>query len=390
MAVVTTPPTQAASQAPPQTPPAAAIRLGDAVLVRLPDRLADLPRSVLLTGTVLGQTREGATRVRTQAGEVVLRGSGALPADGTVTLQIAAGRPPRTALLFGKPATPVAVETAGAAGQPTRPLSSPLSSVVAGSEGLGVSGAARVVPDASALALTQAASGRTAVPLTSGGAGLPDLPQFTALLQALMAANPAVAKQFIETKMPQATTKLSATLLAFLSAVRGNTAHGWLGAAADTLVQAGRHDVLSRMTEAFGRAARQAADTPANEWRAFSVPFLEGGQMQALRFAVRTVGDEDGTGDAPTARGTRFLIDVVLSRLGSLQFDGLVRKPQFDLILRSSQPLPDALRGELLEAYGGILQALGLTGSLAFQPHRPGWQGVPPATPQTPNDLGTA
>ncbi|WP_454017068.1 hypothetical protein [Azospirillum sp. Marseille-Q6669] len=54
----------------------------------LPERLQDIARPVVLTGTVVGTTPEGLARVRTQAGEVLVQTPTPLPADKPVTLQI--------------------------------------------------------------------------------------------------------------------------------------------------------------------------------------------------------------------------------------------------------------------------------------------------------------
>jgi hypothetical protein len=94
--------------APTAAPPAAAapapgpgIPLGDAALDQVPDRLQLLDRPVVLTGTVIAAS-EGAVRVRTQAGELVLRLAApvSLPEDQPVTIQIEPGHPPTQARAF--------------------------------------------------------------------------------------------------------------------------------------------------------------------------------------------------------------------------------------------------------------------------------------------------
>ncbi|WP_035690702.1 hypothetical protein [Azospirillum halopraeferens] len=88
----------AATASPPAAPPI------EVALARVPERLLDLPRAVVLTGTVTGRTPEGLTRVQTRAGEVLLRTPEPLPADKPVTLQIAPGQPPARAVLHTAPA----------------------------------------------------------------------------------------------------------------------------------------------------------------------------------------------------------------------------------------------------------------------------------------------
>lgn len=116
MPTVMPPPAAGVSSAVSASGAATAVPLGEVRLEQLPDRLSQLSRPVVITGTVIGQTDNGATRVRTQAGEVVMRVSPPPPADTPVALKIAAGQPPATASAF-LVAQPGAGPAVGAAAQ---------------------------------------------------------------------------------------------------------------------------------------------------------------------------------------------------------------------------------------------------------------------------------
>ena len=73
---------------------------GEASLEQLPDKLKELLRTVVVSGTVIEQTGDGNVKVRTQAGEVSLKTPTPLPQDRQVTLQIPPGNPPVKALVF--------------------------------------------------------------------------------------------------------------------------------------------------------------------------------------------------------------------------------------------------------------------------------------------------
>ena len=73
---------------------------GEASLEQLPDKLKELLRTVVVSGTVIEQTSDGNVKVRTQAGEVSLKTPTPLPQDRQVTLQIPPGNPPMKALVF--------------------------------------------------------------------------------------------------------------------------------------------------------------------------------------------------------------------------------------------------------------------------------------------------
>ncbi|WP_200774923.1 hypothetical protein [Azospirillum argentinense] len=84
------PPTAAGAPAAPAagTPAPAPVAGAEGTVKALPERLQDIARPVVLTGTVVGTTPEGLARVRTQAGEVLVQTPTPLPADKPVTLQI--------------------------------------------------------------------------------------------------------------------------------------------------------------------------------------------------------------------------------------------------------------------------------------------------------------
>ena len=91
----------AASVATPPPQPA-----GEATLEKLPEKLKNLIRTIVLSGTVVEQTTDGGVKVRTQAGDVSLKTPVPLLPDRPVSLQIPPGNPPLKALVFmlGPPA----------------------------------------------------------------------------------------------------------------------------------------------------------------------------------------------------------------------------------------------------------------------------------------------
>ena len=168
--------------------------------------------------------------------------------------------------------------------------------------------------------------------------------------------------------------KLTNTLLFFAAALGRGDPRAWLGEdTARALEQAGRASLLSRLEDEFARLAR-VADRPAGEWRAMVLPLFVDGGAQALTLLVRqwgegghpqTGGDDTETDDGPD--GTRFVVDVTLSRLGALQLDGLLRGQRFDLAVRSARPLGSAIERDIAELFARALEADGLTGGVRFE-----------------------
>jgi len=74
--------------------------IGTAQLVEVPERLADLPRTITLSGYVTALEAE-LTRVRVSAGDILLRPSVPLLKGKPLLLQIAPGKPPTFAAIYG-------------------------------------------------------------------------------------------------------------------------------------------------------------------------------------------------------------------------------------------------------------------------------------------------
>ena len=77
------------------------------------------------------------------------------------------------------------------------------------------------------------------------------------------------------------------------------------------------------------------------------------------------------------------MLDVDNSRFGELQPDGLVRERRFDLILRSRQALPEALRHDIAGIFAQANGATGSAGQIGFQASSD-WQALPLA-PNAPD-----
>ncbi|HEY0837266.1 MAG TPA: hypothetical protein VGE72_25360, partial [Azospirillum sp.] len=202
-----------------------------------------------------------------------------------------------------------------------------------------------------------------------------DWPTLRQVMVALSGADRALAQSVLNTVLPQPNRKLGAALSFFLSAVRGGDARGWLGEeATSALEKAGRGDLLKRLEDEFRSMQRQAAEPLPGDWRPFTVPMFDGQAIHPVRVHVHPLhGDEEGGADGERDVGSRFLIDVELSRLGPMQLDGLVRERRFDLILRSQGALPSELRAELTQVFTDSVGAVGYGGGITFQAGPRGW-----------------
>lgn len=199
-------------------------------------------------------------------------------------------------------------------------------------------------------------------------------PAMRQLMETLAAADPALAKSMLAT-MPQPNRKLTAAIGFFLAAMRGGDAQGWLGDdAAIALDKAGRRDLLERLEKDFDGLRREAAEPLPGDWRSYTIPLMDANGPKPIKLHVHPLKeDEEGGGKERSKPGSRFVIDLDLSRFGPMQLDGLVRPNHFDLILRSHAALPPDLRVELIQVFADSVRAVGYTGGLSFQSGARSW-----------------
>ncbi|MGE4219100.1 MAG: hypothetical protein AB7G39_06605 [Alphaproteobacteria bacterium] len=198
-------------------------------------------------------------------------------------------------------------------------------------------------------------------------ASLPNLsaaPQWQALadaLTALRSADPAAA-QTLSRAIPQPGAGLSTSILFFLSALSTGDIRRWIGG--DALRGLERSGSIDRIRSDFGEIRRMSREPAGQDWRLFLIPLMTDQGLDQLRLFLR---DERGTdGDDAAEPGTRFVLDITLSKLGRMQFDGLMRQKAVRLILRTEAPLAEAMRQDIRALYLDTLSALGKEGEIAF------------------------
>ena len=187
-------------------------------------------------------------------------------------------------------------------------------------------------------------------------AGWPALDQ---ALSVLDHAAPDIAARLRSDLSPQSGQQLAGTLLFLMSAVANSAWPGNKAAAA--LDDAGRRDLRLRLAGDAGEL-RRLADPPKGDWQIYMLPLLDGGQVRPVRLYLRRRGD----GAKPSEQGTRFVLDIDMSRLGAVQFDGLVRQQRFDLVLRSHRPITAEMRQAITALFHDSTSAAGLVGDVIF------------------------
>lgn len=170
--------------------------------------------------------------------------------------------------------------------------------------------------------------------------------------------------------MPEIGPKLTSGLLFFIAAVKTGDLRQWIGSKALAALESRAPGLAERLKGDMAQLQTLLVDSPLQQWNSVMVPMLYQGQLEHARFFFRD-DSESGDGKKKSEGDQRFIVEVDTSHLGEVQFDGFVRKgqqaKQFDLILRSSTPLPLELQQQVRATFETAMETSGIKGYLAFQ-----------------------
>jgi len=196
-------------------------------------------------------------------------------------------------------------------------------------------------------------------------------PALAETMAALSAGDDQPALQALARAVPQLQPQLAANLSVFASALRSGDFGKAVGEPViKALERTGRRDLVDRLKGDFkALSARAARPLAGGEWQGFTLPLFNGAVVDPVQLFVRHPPEETESGGGRKGQEHRFLVEVTLTRLGRIQFDGLIQREakRFDLILRTAQPLNAAMRQDILGLFNSSSEAVGTTGTVAFQ-----------------------
>lgn len=204
--------------------------------------------------------------------------------------------------------------------------------------------------------------------------GWPTLQDITHWARANAGQNPAILRELSDRIIPRLDARMTSGIIFFLAAVRGGDARQWLGQkVSSALEQAGRGDLIQRLSGEFTLLRGLLADAPANppppgQWQPLFVPVMYEGMLSQLRFYVKKEKSKD---QKRKQDDTRFVLELELSEMGDLQLDGFVRKQKdstsVDMILRSLRRLDAEQEQDIRVIFAEAAEVTGFKGDLQFQ-----------------------
>lgn len=210
-----------------------------------------------------------------------------------------------------------------------------------------------------------------ALPLSGPTGAAVGWPTLTEAITVLQRSDPQAAQQLAQA-IPDGGPRTAAALMSFAQAMRAGDARQWPGdanlRALERTGPRGAH-LASQLSDEVAALSSRTRES-GTEWRALPIPWSADGQIDRIALITRREGDSDEDGKkGGGGRGTRFLINLDLSRLGALQLDGLFKRETkgFDLMIRSHTALSETIRHDLTGIFAASNAAMGLKGGLTFQ-----------------------
>lgn len=329
---------------------------------------ADIPTATT-TGKKAATVSQAGGAVKTTSTKATFPKTGS-----TLPVRITTVQPPRAdGVAHQTPAAAPQTLTTGSTLQGvvvrTTPLGQPVLTTAVGDVSLALTDR---LPVGSRVILTATAS--LSPPVAANAAVAPsamirsgDWPALRDAADFLGLTDPAQAQHLLSKTLARPNGQLASAMFFFLTSLRGGDIRSWLNAQTVRVLEKGKSALMNRLSDDFRGFKRTADAAQSGDWRSYLIPFHAEQQIQPIRLYVRA-DDENDDEDGKSA-GTRFLVDLTLTRLGRLQVDGLVNMDNrhMDMILRSEAPLPNAMRADLLSMYTNAADVTGMHGGLSFQ-----------------------
>lgn len=179
----------------------------------------------------------------------------------------------------------------------------------------------------------------------------------------------------------QTPEQLSSTIFFFLSALKSATpARTWLGSdVSDRLRQLGAAKVMDSINHDFSRIARLGSDIPPGDWRPLLIPAQNGPDFMAIPMIIKHLtGEEQKDNNKDNSQGpdenkndTRFILEINFSNFGKVIIDGLLKKSRLDIILKSQEIIPYAIKSKLSRKFGDTINHANFEGELVIIDNSP-------------------
>jgi hypothetical protein len=169
--------------------------------------------------------------------------------------------------------------------------------------------------------------------------------------------------------LPQPGPRLAMGMLRAMLAIEQADMVALLGPAARPQQRGvGRRDEsMGRLGQELTQLSQFAGQRAVSEWHCYFIPYWDDGTLRQINMFYRRARQGRDKRRDQDANGSRFVVEIELSRLGAFQFDGLVREKRFDLVVRSRIALNKERRHDIGVLFRQALEIGRYRGDIAFQ-----------------------
>lgn len=192
-------------------------------------------------------------------------------------------------------------------------------------------------------------------------------PALEEALATLRETNPSLAEQLSNKLIPRPDTRMAANIIFFLKALGRGTMKSWADDQTLRAIARSKPGLLKKLENDFSDLSSKAKLPSSTDWKIAYVPMQGDGNIQQIRIAQRDHKEENNSEKEES--GVRFIIDLDLSQLGPMQFDGLSKEKNkhFDLIVRTKTALAGYIRKDIHDIFENAMEVIGFDGNILFQ-----------------------
>ena len=198
-----------------------------------------------------------------------------------------------------------------------------------------------------------------------------DWQSLSSIVAALQMADTEAASRLLNRVLPNTNQNLTQGVLFFLSALKGGDVRQWLGNRVGNAAEKAAGDAVRKLGGEMAAMRTMFVDaSPEQPWQTMVLPLVQDEKLHTIRMHVRE--DFDDEGKQKQGGGQRFVVEVELTQLGEMQFDGFIRKAanaatRFDLVIRTRGALPEHMQQDIQTIFGKAAEATRFEGTVSFQ-----------------------
>ncbi len=187
----------------------------------------------------------------------------------------------------------------------------------------------------------------------------------TETLKPLLQTQSPLMQKIID-KIPSMGKEMVSRMLSVIKAETAQDISQWLGKGLVRELESSPEGkiILDKISQFF---ASPRTETPL--WRIMEIPLFAEGDLSKIRIAVKKNEDEEDDENRPSSKqyGTRFVIDLNLSRLGKFQLDGfsIAERRRFDLVIRTEKEINKDIYYHILNLFKTSLHDVDFVGNLS-------------------------